>query len=86
MGQQDLRFIPWPLAPVAGPPVSTEPIGTPRNPDGTPNYAYLDHGEWWKIEGCNSLGVGFVRNERFGSGQVVPGTNRQTSRKWRKIG
>jgi hypothetical protein len=77
------RFIPWPLAPVAGPPVSTEPIGTPRNPDGTPNYAYLDHGEWWKIEGCNSLGVGFVSNARFAThGEaVIPRTNRAAQRR-----
>lgn len=32
---------------------------------------------------------GFVRNERFDGGrgaQVIPGTNRATSRKWRSIG
>lgn len=28
---------------------------------------------------------GFVRNERFGSGQVIRGTNREASRKWRKV-
>lgn len=25
---------------------------------------------------------GFIRNERFGSGQVIPGTNREVTRKW----
>lgn len=28
---------------------------------------------------------GFVRNSRFGSGQVIPGTNRATTRKWREV-
>lgn len=32
----------------------------------------------------NSAAVGFVRDSRFGSGQVIKGTNRATSRKWRQ--
>jgi hypothetical protein len=28
-------------------------------------------------------GRGFVSNSRFGSGQVIPRTNREVSRKWR---
>ncbi len=28
---------------------------------------------------------GFVRDARFGSDQVIKGTNRNTSRKWRKL-
>jgi hypothetical protein len=28
---------------------------------------------------------GFVRDERFGSGQVIKGTNRAVSRKWRGV-
>jgi hypothetical protein len=28
---------------------------------------------------------GFVSNERFGAGQVVPRTNRASTRKWRKL-
>lgn len=33
-----------------------------------------------------SRATGFVRDSRFGPGQVIPGTNRETSKKWRKLG
>jgi hypothetical protein len=29
---------------------------------------------------------GFIRNERFGAGQVIPGRNCDTLRKWRDLG
>lgn len=32
------------------------------------------------------LSQGFVRDSRFGSGWVIKGTNRETTRKWRKLG
>lgn len=34
----------------------------------------------------SSQGRGFVRDSRFGSGQVISGTNRDTTRKWRELG
>lgn len=34
----------------------------------------------------SSQAQGFVRNERFGSGRVIAGTNREVSRKWRALG
>lgn len=57
-----------------------QPIGLPLNPDGTPNYDYLDLGEWWKVTGCGELGRGFVSNSRFASTateRVIPRTARK---------
>ena len=34
----------------------------------------------------SSLARGFVRDSRFGNGQVIKGTNRETTRKWRALG
>lgn len=56
-------------------------IGTPRNPDGSPNYAYLQLGRWWENTDANGMGRGWVRDSRFGPGQVIPGTNRAAQRK-----
>lgn len=55
---------------------SRTPIGAPRNADGSVNYDYLDAGEWWNA-GSGVLGAGWVRNERFGSGAVIPGTRKK---------
>jgi hypothetical protein len=37
----------------------------------------------WGMGG--SVGRGWVRDARFGSGQVIKGTNRATTRKWRRV-
>lgn len=63
-----------------------KPIGTPRNPDGTVNYAYLDHGEWWNLPPgyCGELGRGFVSNARFASTpteRVIPRADRAKQRR-----
>lgn len=34
----------------------------------------------------NAAGRGFVSDSRFGSGQVIKRTNRDVSRKWRRVG
>lgn len=34
----------------------------------------------------SNLALGFVSDSRFGAGQVIPATNRATSRKWRALG
>ena len=63
-----------------------KPIGSPRNPDGSVNYDYLDHGEWWKFDSVSGLelGRGFVSNSRFASSateRVIPRTNRAAQRR-----
>lgn len=55
-------------------------IGDKRHPDGSINYDYLDAGRWWEA-GAGVLSQGWVRNERFGAGVVIPGTNRSAQRK-----
>lgn len=59
----------------------SEAIGKPRNEDGSVNYAYLDYGRWWDHADRNGIGRGWVRDERFGSGTVIKGTNRSAQRK-----
>lgn len=75
---RELKFKPWPLLPdrptVFGP---RAPIGEKHNPDGTPNYAYLHCGRWWENADNHGMGRGWVRNERFGAGQVIPGARRK---------
>lgn len=75
------RFKPWPA-----PKVSTEPAGPcrPKPATGTlGSFDYLDAGEWWHLAPgyCGQLGRGFVRDSRFGSGQVIPGTDRSKQRR-----
>ena len=55
-------------------------VGTPGQSD------YLQLGEWWTRPALVECGRGWVRDERFGSGQVIKGTNRNVSRKWREVG
>jgi len=52
------------------------------------DYAYLDCGRWWDkpAHQCTHLARGFVSDSRFGGGQVIKRTNRQSTRKWRKVG
>ena len=86
----DLQLVPWPdpssfhIRPLLTNDTMRihEPIGNKRNPDGGVNYEYLDAGRWWESQ-AGVLGQGWVRNERFGSGVVIPGTNRAAQRKAR---
>lgn len=36
-------------------------------------------------EWAGACGIGFISNARFGSGQVIKRTNRETSRRWRQL-
>jgi hypothetical protein len=75
------RFIPWPLKNQETREYEPlHPIGKPLHPDGTVNYDYLDRGRWWDRKMTNGIGRGWVRDERFGSGQVIKGTNRAAQR------
>jgi hypothetical protein len=42
-------------------------------------------GIWPMSEWGNRCSYGFISNSRFGSGQVIPRTNRETTRKWRSL-
>jgi hypothetical protein len=54
----------------------------PRNP-----HKHIDPatGIWPIAEWGAACRRGFVSNERFGSGPVVPRTNRAATRKWQKL-
>lgn len=68
----ELRFSPWPLLSFKLPPLP---------PDYKP-----EHGNWLNyVRPGNCLGRGFVSDSRFGSGDVIKRTNRNVSRKWRKV-
>jgi hypothetical protein len=63
------RFIPWPLA--------AEEKAHTINPE----THIWPIGEWG-----GTCGIGFVSNAQFGPNQpVIPRTNRETTRKWRKL-
>lgn len=42
-------------------------------------------GIWPMSEWGPSTRRGFISNSRFGSGQVIERTNRETTRKWRRL-
>jgi hypothetical protein len=66
---KNLRFRPWSLPPEA----------RPHTTD--PETGIYPIAEWG-----SRCAKGFVRDQRFqrGTEQVIPGTNRATSRKWRR--
>lgn len=45
----------------------------------------LATGIWPIHEWGNAATRGFVRDPRFGGGQVIKGTNRATTKKWRRV-
>jgi len=45
----------------------------------------VETGIWPIREWGLSSGRGFVRDARFGSGQVIKGTRREVTRKWRRL-
>lgn len=73
-----LQFAPWPLLATERPVRQLRAIGAPLHADGTPNYGYLDHGRWWESpQSGRILDRGWVRDSRFGPGDVIPGARRK---------
>lgn len=78
---REMRFQPWPLLQSVDEILerrrSNASIGTRHHPDGSVNFGYLDIGRWWEAAPGNCLGRGWVRDSRFGSGDVIPGGKRK---------
>jgi len=76
------QFRSWPLCQLHTdrPYRDASPVGIPGEP------GYLQIGRWWDAPPGNTLGMGFVRDERFGSAQVIKATNRSKVRQWYRSG
>ena len=81
MNSREIKFRPWPLLQsvdeILGRRRSNASIGSPRNADSSVNFGYLDIGKWWEAAPGNCLGRGWVRDSRFGPGDVIPGGKRK---------
>ncbi len=73
---------------IYGPNWPTNPADMPEDPQHLGKHINPATGIWPVCEWAGACMRGFVRSEMFnrGSDQVIKGTNRATTRKWRQLG